>query len=171
VLKSTALIAAIGDVDEANSAIGVAIADIRGAALGTTSPAFWLITLLERIQNDMFDLGADLATPAATPGEALRILPGQVARLETEIDSFNEQLTPLTSFILPGGSRAAAAMHVARATVRRAERSAIRAAQEVPISADCVAYLNRLSDYLFVAARILNQNDAGDVLWRPGATR
>ncbi len=170
-LKSSALIAAIGDVDEANSAIGVAIADIRGAALGTTSPAFWLITLLERIQNDMFDLGADLATPAATPGEALRILPGQVERLENEIDSFNEQLGPLTSFILPGGSRAAAAMHVARATVRRAERSAIAAAQHVPISADCVSYLNRLSDYLFVAARILNQNDAGDVLWRPGATR
>ncbi|MDH7972165.1 cob(I)yrinic acid a,c-diamide adenosyltransferase [Sphingomonas sp. AR_OL41] len=171
VLKSTALIGAIGDVDEANSAIGVAIAEIRGAALGATSSAFWLITLLERIQNDLFDLGADLATPEATPGEALRILPGQVARLEQEIDSFNEQLTPLTSFILPGGSRAAAAMHVGRATVRRAERSAIRAAGEVPISADCVAYLNRLSDYLFVAARILNQNDAGDVLWRPGATR
>lgn len=170
-LKSTALIGAIGDVDEANSAIGVAIAEIRGAALGATSSAFWLITLLERIQNDLFDLGADLATPEATPGEALRILPGQVARLEQEIDSFNEQLTPLTSFILPGGSRAAAAMHVGRATVRRAERSAIRAAGEVPISADCVAYLNRLSDYLFVAARILNQNDAGDVLWRPGATR
>ncbi|MFA5965019.1 MAG: cob(I)yrinic acid a,c-diamide adenosyltransferase [Sphingomonas sp.] len=171
VLKSTALIAAIGDVDEANSAIGVAIADIRDAALGTTSPAFWLITLLERIQNDLFDLGADLATPATTPGEALRILPGQVERLESEIDSFNEQLGPLTSFILPGGSRAAAATHVARATVRRAERSAAKAAQEVPISADCVSYLNRLSDYLFVAARILNQNAAGDVLWRPGATR
>ncbi len=170
-LKSTALIGAIGDVDEANSAIGVAIAEIRGAALGATSSAFWLITLLERIQNDLFDLGADLATPEEMPGEALRILPSQVARLEQEIDSFNDQLTPLTSFILPGGSRAAAAMHVARATVRRAERSAIRAAGTVPISADCVAYLNRLSDYLFVAARILNQNDAGDVLWRPGATR
>jgi cob(I)alamin adenosyltransferase len=171
VLKSNALMSAIGDVDEANSAIGVAIAEIRAAALGATSPAFFLASLLERIQNDLFDLGADLATPAETPGEALRILPGQVTRLESEIDSLNEQLSSLTSFILPGGSRAAAATHVARATVRRAERTTIAAAQQVPVSADCVAYLNRLSDYLFVAARVLNQNDAGDVLWRPGATR
>jgi cob(I)alamin adenosyltransferase len=162
---------AIGDVDEANSVIGVAIAEIRAAALGPTSPAFWLVSLLERIQNDLFDLGADLATPASTPGEALRILPGQVERLEAEIDSLNEQLSPLTSFILPGGSRAAAATHVARATVRRAERTTIKASQQVPVSPDCVSYLNRLSDYLFVAARVLNQNDAGDVLWRPGATR
>jgi len=162
---------AIGDVDEANSAIGLAIAEIRAAAFGPTSPAFFLASLLERIQNDLFDLGADLATPAATPGEALRIVPGQVERLESEIDSLNEQLSALTSFVLPGGSRAAAAMHVARAVTRRAERTAIKASQEVPISPFCVAYLNRLSDYLFVAARVLNQNDAGDVLWRPGATR
>jgi len=171
ILKSNALMSAIGDVDEANSAIGVAIAEIRAAALGATSPAFFLASLLERIQNDLFDLGADLATPAETPGEALRILPNQVTRLETEIDSLNEQLSPLTSFVLPGGNRAAAATHVARATVRRAERATIAAAQQVPLSADCVAYLNRLSDYLFVAARVLNQNHAGDVLWRPGATR
>jgi len=105
------------------------------------------------------------------PGEALRILPGQVERLESEIDSLNEQLAPLTSFILPGGSRAAAAMHVARAVVRRAERGASKAAQQLAISPDCLSYLNRLSDYLFVAARVLNQNDTGDVLWRPGATR
>jgi len=162
---------AIGDVDEANSTIGVAIAEIRAAALGTASPAFWLVSLLERIQNDLFDLGADLATPAAMPGEALRILPGQVERLESEIDSLNEQLAPLTSFILPGGSRAAAAMHVARAVVRRAERGASKAAQQLAVSPDCLSYLNRLSDYLFVAARVLNQNDTGDVLWRPGATR
>jgi len=162
---------AIGDVDEANSVIGVAIAEIRSAALGTANAAFWLITLLERIQNDMFDLGADLATPADTPGEALRILPGQVERLEAEIDSLNEQLGPLASFILPGGSRAAAALHVARAVVRRAERSTIKASQQGPLSPACLCYLNRLSDYLFVAARVLNQNDAGDVLWRPGATR
>jgi len=162
---------AIGDVDEANSMIGVAIAEIRAAALGTASAAFWLVSLLERIQNDLFDLGADLATPAAMPGEALRILPGQVERLESEIDSLNEQLAPLTSFILPGGSRAAAAMHVARAVVRRAERGASKAAQQLAISPDCLSYLNRLSDYLFVAARVLNQNDTGDVLWRPGATR
>ena len=149
----------------------MAIAEIRAAALGPTSPAFFLASLLERIQNDLFDLGADLATPAETPGEALRILPNQVSRLESEIDSLNEQLNPLTSFILPGGSRAAAATHVARATVRRAERTTIKASQQVDISPDCVSYLNRLSDYLFVAARVLNQNDAGDVLWRPGATR
>jgi cob(I)alamin adenosyltransferase len=170
-LKSNVLMAAIGDVDEANSAIGVAIAEIHGTALGPASPAFFLTSLFERIQNDLFDLGADLATPAATPGETLRILPGQVERLEREIDSLNEQLSPLTSFILPGGSRAAAATHVARATVRRAERSAITAAQQLSISPACLSYLNRLSDYLFVAARVLNQNDAGDVLWRPGATR
>ena len=162
---------AIGDVDEANSAIGVAIAEIRGAALGTTNAAFWLVSLLERIQNDLFDLGADLATPASMPGEVLRVLPGQVERLESEIDSLNEQLSPLTSFILPGGNRAAAAMHVARATVRRAERTTIKASQQLAVSPACVSYLNRLSDYLFVAARVLNQNDAGDVLWRPGATR
>ena len=162
---------AIGDVDEANSAIGVAIAEIRGAALGATSPAFFLASLLERIQNDLFDLGADLATPATMPGEALRILPGQVARLESEIDSLNEQLSPLTSFILPGGSRAAAAMHVARAVTRRAERTTIKASQQLAVSPACLSYLNRLSDYLFVAARVLNQNEGGDVLWRPGATR
>ncbi len=162
---------AIGDVDEANSHIGVAIAEIRAAALGATSPAFFLASLLERIQNDLFDLGADLATPASVPGKTLRIVPSQIARLESEIDSLNEQLSPLTSFILPGGSRAAAAMHVARAVVRRAERTTTSAAQQVAVSPACLSYLNRLSDYLFVAARILNQNDAGDVLWRPGATR
>jgi cob(I)alamin adenosyltransferase len=161
---------AIGDVDEANCAIGLAIAEIR-SALGAAQEAFWLGSLLERIQNDMFDLGADLATPFDTPGEALRVVPSQVERLEREIDSLNERLSPLTSFILPGGSRAAGLLHQARAVVRRAERSAISAGGTAIFNAQALAYLNRLSDYLFVAARVVNQSGDGDVLWVPGASR
>ena len=130
------------------------------------------------IQNDLFDLGADLATPAAegaepfAPGEmALRIIPAQVARLEEEIDAMNALIAPLTSFILPGGSEAAARLHVARATTRRAERSATAVAAQRAHNPDALAYLNRLSDYLFVAARAANGNGADDVLWVPGASR
>ena len=157
--------AAIGDVDEANSAIGVAIAAIGE---GETKAA------LTRIQSDLFDLGADLATPGEdfAPSEmVLRIISVQVARLEAEIDAMNEGLAPLTSFILPGGTPAAAALHLARAVTRRAERSAIAAAQALPINPQALAYLNRLSDWLFVAARAANATSAGDVLWVPGATR
>ena len=170
VAKDDARMAAIGDVDEANSALGAGVVALRsdGVALA------WLAFLLERIQNDLFDLGADLATPGEDfePSEmTLRIVASQVERLEAEIDRMNGELSPLTSFILPGGTPAAAAVHIARATVRRAERAAVAAAREVPLNPLALAYLNRLSDYLFVAARAVNQNASGDVLWKPGATR
>ena len=171
VSKACPLMQAIGDVDEANSAIGVAV-----VALGDDP----LAVALERIQNDLFDLGADLATPAGegagddafAPSEmVLRIVPAQVERLEREIDAMNVHLAPLRSFILPGGSPQAAALHLARAISRRAERSAVAASQDVTLNPAALAYVNRLSDFLFVASRVVNQNGAGDVLWRPGATR
>lgn len=158
VSKADPRMAAIGDVDEANSAIGVAI-----AALGGRPPAAALLT----IQNDLFDLGADIATPAGIDG-ALRIVPAQVARLEAEIDAMNADLAALTSFILPGGDAGAAALHLARAIVRRAERSAVAVDGLNP---PALAYLNRLSDWLFVATRVVNAAGAGDVLWQPGASR
>ena len=175
IAKNDARMAAIGDVDEANSVLGVAVVGLREAGVSVV----WLCALLERIQNDLFDLGADLATPRSDTDSAdfapsemvLRITAAQVERLETEIDRMNGELSPLTSFILPGGTRGAAALHVARATVRRAERTAVGAAAQVPLNPLALAYLNRLSDYLFVAARIVNQNVGGDVLWKPGATR
>lgn len=157
--------AAIGDVDELNSAIGVALThqmpDAQRAMLG-------------RIQNELFDLGADFATPGDdfTPSDmALRITAGQVERLEQEIDAMNEVLAPLRSFILPGGDTAAAAIHLGRAIARRAERSAVAAAREVGLNPAGLAYINRLSDHLFVMARYLNIAAGGDVLWKPGATR
>ena len=152
---------AIGDVDEANSAIGVALAGLADGELRDR---------LAYIQNDLFDLGADLATPGDdfTPSElVLRIVPTQIAWLEREIDALNDGLPPLASFILPGG--AAASLHVARAVTRRAERSATMLGNAAnPLA---VAYLNRLSDYLFVACRWLNQSNGGDVLWVAGANR
>jgi cob(I)alamin adenosyltransferase len=169
IAKTDARMAAIGDVDEANSAIGVGV-----VALGASD----LAAALTRIQNDLFDLGADLATPSAdggddfTPSEmTLRIVPAQVARLEAEIDAMNATMPPLMSFILPGGTAGAAAVHLARAIVRRAERAAVTASGVVAINPQALAYLNRLSDYLFVAARYVNQNEGGDVLWVPGASR
>jgi cob(I)alamin adenosyltransferase len=157
VSKADPLMSAIGDVDEANSAIGVAIATLAGA-----EPSDALLT----IQNDLFDLGADLATPPGIDG-ALRVLPVQVERLEAAIDALNVDLSPLTSFVLPGGQPAAAALHLARAITRRAERHAVAAGAGGAV----LAYLNRLSDYLFVAARWVNARGADDVLWRPGAGR
>lgn len=153
---------AIGEVDEANSAIGLAAV----AAPEATARD------LHRIQNDLFDLGADLATPGEdfTPSEmVLRIVPAQVAWLEQAIDVLNESLPPLTSFILPGGSEAAARVHVARAIARRAERAGVALAAEEPVNPAALAYLNRLSDYLFVLARALNAG--ADPLWVPGANR
>lgn len=155
---------AIGEVDEANSAIGVAIAALQPGELSEK---------LRRIQNEMFDLGADLATPFGTDFEqhALRIVARQVERLEEEIDAMNASLPPLTSFILPGGSMAVALLHQARCIVRRAERAAVALHELTPVNADALAYLNRLSDHLFVAARHLADAEGGDVLWQPGATR
>ena len=155
---------AIGEVDEANSAIGVAVAALSPGELADR---------LRRIQNDLFDLGADLATPFGTDFEehALRIVARQVTRLEEEIDAMNASLDPLTSFILPGGSMAVSLLHLARGVVRRAERAAVALHEVTPVNADALAYLNRLSDHLFVAARHLAASEGGDVLWRPGATR
>jgi cob(I)alamin adenosyltransferase len=156
---------AVGDVDEANSAIGLAI-----IAMGARPETRWLTM----IQNDLFDLGADFATPIPEGEDepwALRIVATQVTRLEEEIDTMNADLAPLDSFILPGGSAAAAAVHLARAITRRAERSATAAATEVALNAHALAYLNRLSDLLFVLARRLNDHGAADVKWVPGASR
>lgn len=154
--KSSAIMAAIGDVDEANSLIGVAAAHATGD----------LLTLLRQVQNDLFDLGADIATPAGIEG-ALRIVQSQIDRLEGEIDAWNAGLNPLTSFVLPGGSPLAAALHVARAATRRAERSLVAA----DTGALPRRYINRLSDWLFTAARVANANGADDILWVPGQSR
>ena len=164
VSKSSARMTAIGEVDEANSAIGVAIASL---------PPGELPDRLRRIQNEMFDLGADIATPFGTDFEehALRIVARQVTRLEEEIDAMNASLQPLTSFILPGGSMAVSQLHLARSTVRRAERATVALNEAERVNADALAYLNRLSDHLFVAARHVAAGEGGDVLWRPGATR
>ena len=161
VSKSSLRMTAIGEVDEANAAIGAAI-----AALGSSELAERLLT----IQNELFDLGADVATPGEVDG-ALRIVAGQVERLEREIDEMNAPLAPLTSFILPSGSAAVAALHLARAVVRRAERAAVALNEAEPLNPQLLAYLNRLSDHLFVAARSVAAGEGGDVLWQPGATR
>lgn len=158
--KSGARVAAIGDVDEANSLIGVARLNTAGEE----------DAMLGRIQNDLFDLGADLATPGEIEG-ALRVVDAQVARLEAEIDRMNGEMPPLTSFILPGGRPAAARVFLARAVVRRAERLAVGLAREEPVSAAVLRYLNRLSDHLFVLGRHLNMGGGSEVLWVPGATR
>ncbi|WP_168454609.1 cob(I)yrinic acid a,c-diamide adenosyltransferase [Sphingopyxis microcysteis] len=169
IAKSAPLMAAIGDVDEANSWVGVAV-----AALDSASDA---AAMLARIQNELFDLGADLATPAdiqfgfGPHDMALRIVPGQIARLEDEIDRMNDDLEPLRSFILPGGTEAAARLHVARAVARRAERAAVAAGADRDLNPLALTYLNRLSDHLFVLTRHLNAAAGGDILWKPGATR
>ncbi len=161
VSKASPRMAAIGEVDEANAAIGLAIANLAGGALGLQ---------LLAIQNELFDLGADVATPGEVEG-ALRITPGQVARLEIELDEMNDALDPLTSFILPGGSSAVAALHLARTVVRRAERAAVALNEREPLNPHALSYLNRLSDFLFVAARFVAKDHGGDVLWQPGSTR
>ena len=161
VSKSSERMTAIGEVDEANAAIGMAI-----SALGESGTRSQLV----RIQNDLFDLGADVATPGEVDG-ALRILVGQVERLEREIDVMNAELAPLTSFILPSGPASVSALHFARGVVRRAERAAVALNEAEPLNPHLLAYLNRLSDHLFVAARYIAKDEGGDVLWQPGATR
>jgi len=167
VSKADARVEAYGAVDEANACIGL-------ARLHTTAEP-QLDAMLGRIQNEMFDLGADLATPPApdeAAGRALRILDGQVSRIEAEIDAMNAELPPLASFVLPGGTPAAAALHLARTVCRRAEREAVRLAQSgAPVNAPALRYLNRLSDFLFVAARYANGRGSAEVLWQAGATR
>ncbi len=165
VAKHAPRMVAIGEIDELNSAIGVALTHAMPEAQRA---------MLARIQNELFDLGADVATPGEdfTPGEmTLRIVAAQTDRLEREIDAMNEALQPLRSFILPGGDPAAAAIHLARAICRRAERAAVAAAAAVSLNPAGLSYVNRLSDHLFVMARLLNLHASGDVLWKPGATR
>ena len=155
---------AFGTVDEANAAVGLARLHTEGEA----------DAMLSCIQNDLFDLGADLCTPE-TGGEkahgALRVVPAQVDRLEAEIDGMNASLTPLNSFILPGGSAAAAYLHLARTVARRAERQMVELSGHESVNEAAIRYINRLSDHLFVLARHCNDNGAADVLWVPGQNR
>ncbi len=165
ILKDHPRAQAIGDVDELNSAIGLALAQIEDANARA---------MLGRVQNELFDLGADLATPGEdfTPSEmTLRVVQAQIDRLEAEIDAMNEGLEPLRSFILPGGGKAAAQVHLARTIARRAERSVVTASGEVALNPLARKYLNRLSDHLFVLARMLATQTGGEILWQPGATR
>jgi len=164
--KDSLRVEAYGTVDETNSTVGLARLHSEGemdAALG-------------RIQNDLFDLGADMCRPdiskdAEAEYPPLRMTADQVARLETEIDAMNEALEPLKSFILPGGSPLAAALHVSRTVSRRAERLAVALSKEEEVNEHAVKFLNRLSDWFFVASRVANENGAKDVLWVPGANR
>jgi cob(I)alamin adenosyltransferase len=168
--KHAPRMASIGAVDEANSAIGLAQCAMSGSPHAAT---------LTRIQNDLFDLGADLATPLGSSGGedfepsemVLRIVPAQGEWLERAIDAATALLEPLTSFVLPGGSEAAARLHVARASVRAAERAMSALAESEPVNPAALVYVNRLSDLLFVLARAMNDNGRGDVLWVPGASR
>ena len=158
--KTSARVVAYGEVDELNSVIGLA----RQTSLPDGYDAW-----LARIQNDLFDLGADLCVPeGGDPGDRLRITPQQVTRLEELCDRVNETLEPLTSFVLPGGSPAAAALHHARTVCRRAERAVVALADGEPVNHSAVAYLNRLSDLMFILARGANSAGGGDVLWVPG---
>ena len=166
--KNAVRVAAYGAVDEANATVGLARLHTGGAA----------DEMLARIQDDLFDLGADLCTPgggfaeSADAGEtALRVTKAQVARLESEIDEMNGDLEPLSSFVLPGGSAAAAHLHLARTVTRRAERLMIALTETEPVNPRAIEFVNRLSDHLFVLARHLNDKGRKDVLWRPGANR
>ena len=166
VAKHSARVTSYGTVDEVNATLGLA----RQHAGGEMDAS------LARIQNDLFDLGADLCTPAMEkdderPYPALRIAPEQVDRLEGEIDAMNADLAPLRSFILPGGTALAAYLHLARTVCRRAERDCLELAAVEGVNEAALRYLNRLSDWLFVASRAANADGAGDVLWVPGANR
>jgi cob(I)alamin adenosyltransferase len=165
VSKADPRVEAYGAVDETNACLGLARLSTAGE----------LDAILARIQNELFDLGADLSTPAKADeadGAVLRILETQVARLEGEIDALNGELPPLTSFVLPGGTPAAAALHLARTVCRRAEREAVRLVEAgESVSGPAMRYLNRLSDLLFVAARYANDKGAAEVFWKSGATR
>jgi cob(I)alamin adenosyltransferase len=163
--KHDARFEAIGAVDEANCAIGLALVVLSGTEACHE---------LQRVQNDLFDLGADLATPGEdfTPSQmVLRMVPAQTAWIESAIDAINEWLDPLSSFILPGGSEGAARVHIARAAVRRAERAMAALGGETAVNPAALTYINRLSDYLFVLARAINDGGKSDVLWVPGGNR
>jgi cob(I)alamin adenosyltransferase len=166
-LKSDLRVEAYGTVDEANACVGM-------ARLHTGKEHAELDAMLALIQNDLFDLGADLSTPETGEKldyEPLRIVASQVERLEKDIDKLNANLSPLKSFVLNGGTPAAAALHLARTVTRRAERLIVALAQVETVNADTIRYANRLSDFLFVAARVVNDNGNADVLWVPGKNR
>lgn len=170
VAKADPRVDAYGTTDEANAALGLAVIACRDAG----QPAAGLVPVLESLQHDLFDCGADLCTPIKQDGkedERLRVIPSQIERLEALIDRYNDDLEPLTSFVLPGGTPAAAALHLARTIVRRAERLAAATLESQPDETNpaVIRYLNRLSDLLFVLGRVANP--AGDVLWKPGANR
>jgi cob(I)alamin adenosyltransferase len=166
--KHAARLEAVGAVDGANAALGLAVLALEGDVQADCT----------RIQNDLFDLGADLATPTVAGGDdftpspmVLRIVPAQAVWLEGCIDGVNAKLTPLTSFILPGGTEASARLHLARTATRAAERAMCALAAAEPVNPAALAYINRLSDYLFVLSRAVNDGGKGDVLWVPGANR
>ena len=161
--KASARVHAFGEVDEANSAIGVALTHELPEAIAAK---------LTHIQNDLFDLGADLCVPDGAEGERLRVTPQQVSRLEGWCDEYNDPLPDLTSFVLPGDAPAAAALHVARTVCRRAERAVVTLMEHGEANPQALAYLNRLSDLLFILARSVNATSgAGDVMWVPGGQR
>ncbi len=162
-LKDDLRFEAIGDIDEANSSLGL-------ARLHASAHSIELDDLLYKIQNDLFDVGADLCMPDITQS-ALRISEHQVMALEALIDQYNANLQPLNSFVLPGGSPLSAALHLSRTIVRRAERSAVSLHQKIPLNLELIKYVNRLSDLLFVLARYCNNRGEGDVLWVPGKNR
>lgn len=166
VSKDDARVEAYGEVDEANSAIGLAVVSADAADRGD------IADLLRSVQQDLFDVGADLCVPL-DESTRLRVTPGQVERIEQAIDRFNADLAPLTSFVLPGGSSLAAHLHLARTIARRAERRIVTlmASDMDRTNATTAIYLNRLSDLLFVLARIANDNGSADVLWKPGSNR
>jgi len=173
VAKHDPRVEAYGTTDEANSVIGLARSAIARTLLGGERYAE-ADAMLGRIQNDLFDLGADLAVPEREgKAERLRMLASQVERLERDIDALNAHMAPLTSFVLPGGTPAAAYLHLARTICRRAERIMVELAArpEEPVNEAAIQYMNRLSDFLFVASRAVNDNGAGDVLWVPGQNR
>ena len=165
VAKHDPRVAAYGTVDECNSILGLARLHMGGDAEADA--------MLGRIQNDLFDLGADLCTPEEENPKwpPLRIVPAQTERLEREIDAMNDKIPPLKSFILPGGSPAASWLHLGRTIARRAERAMTEAAETIPVNPEAIKYINRLSDHLFVMGRRLNGNGANDVLWVPGKNR
>ncbi len=163
--KDHARVAAYGDVDELNSVLGVLLASVED---------YLEAALLQSIQNDLFDVGADLCKPQGADEAAqhsLRVTEGQVTRLETEIDRLNGSLKPLQSFILPGGTQVSARLHLARTVCRRAERSVVTLMGLEPVNQQAMIYLNRLSDLLFVLARVANDGGNSDVLWVPGKSR
>ncbi len=160
--KHSLRVASYGAVDEANAILGLARLHCQGEAAN----------MLARIQNDLFDLGADLCRPISdTEGEVLRVIDAQVDRLEQEIDTMNGRLDPLTSFILPGGTAASAHLHVARTVTRRAERLISELLSKEPVNPAALRYINRLSDHLFQLARMANDGGRDDILWQPGGNR